>query len=336
MARKPRRSRGGGFWLFLLGLAVGVGTLYLVYRDTSRPGVDESRSAALQDEKSPGRTAAQAASTASADSGEYADAPDDVPATPAEEGSEGQQGAVQDDATRLPGHVALVIDDLGGRMEDLDPLVGLGVPVTYAVLPFEEQTQSVLAELRQRRAEIILHLPMQPKNSEDPGPGALVTAMSDDELREGTEAALRAVSGAVGVNNHMGSRMSEDARSMTTVLEVISKRGLFFLDSRTSAGSIGYRTARSLGIPAAERQVFLDRDPDPEAIRIQFRRLLDLSRERGAAVAIGHPLPETLQVLTEEVPKAKAEGYDFVPVSYLLDRSEGADDSGGADDTRED
>lgn len=335
MARKPRRSRGGGFWLFLLGLAIGVGTLYLVYRDTERPGGVESGSASSEGEKPPVRPAAQPAST-SANSGEYADAPDDVPATPAEDGAEGQEGAVQEDATRLPGHVALVIDDLGGRIEDLDPLVALGVSVTYAVLPFEEQTQPVLAELRKRRAEVILHLPMQPKNSEDPGPGALVTGMSDDELRDGTEAALRAVPGAVGVNNHMGSRMSEDARSMTTVLEVLSKRGLFFLDSRTSAGSVGYRTARSLGIPAAERQVFLDRDPDPEAIRTQFRRLLDLSRERGAAVAIGHPLPETLQVLTEEVPKAKAEGYDFVPVSYLLDRSEGADDSGGADGTRED
>lgn len=332
MARKPRRSRGGGFWLFLLGLLVGVGTLYLVYRDTARPAGLESGSASQQGEKPPVRPVAQPASTTS----EYSEAPDDVPATPTEEGSEGQEGAVQDDATRLPGHVALVIDDLGGRMEDLQPLVGLGVPITYAVLPFEEQTQPVLAELRKRRAEIILHLPMQPKNSEDPGPGALVTGMSDDELRDGTEAALRAVPGVVGVNNHMGSRMSEDARSMTTVLEVISRRGLFFLDSRTSAGSIGYRTARSLGIPAAERQVFLDRDPDPEAIRTQFRRLLDLSRERGAAVAIGHPLPETLQVLTEEVPKARAEGYDFVPVSYLLDRSEGADDSGGADDTSED
>jgi polysaccharide deacetylase 2 family uncharacterized protein YibQ len=335
MARKSRRSRGGGFWLFLLGLVIGVGTLYLVYRDVSpdgdrRDGTVESASASLSGEKPPVLPNAKPASAIS----EYADAPDDVPANPPAEGSEGQEGAVQDDDTRLPGHVALVIDDLGGRMEDLQPLTGLGVPITYAVLPYEEQTQPVLAELRRRKAEIILHLPMQPKNSEDPGPGALVTGMSDDELRDGTEAALRAVPGVVGVNNHMGSRMSEDTRSMTTVLEVISKRGLFFLDSRTSAGSIGYRTARSLGIPAAERQVFLDRDPDPEAIRTQFRRLLDLSRERGAAVAIGHPLPETLQVLTEEVPKARAEGYSFVPVSYLLDRSEGADDSGGgADDS---
>jgi polysaccharide deacetylase 2 family uncharacterized protein YibQ len=152
--------------------------------------------------------------------------------------------------------------------------------------------------------------------------------MDDDELREKTEAALRAVPGAKGVNNHMGSRLSEDERAMTPVLQVLAAHGLFFLDSRTSAQSVGYRTARSLGLPAAERHVFLDRDPTPEAIRQQFQRLLELSRTRGSAVAIGHPLPETLQVLTEEVPKAKEAGFVFVPVSDLLDRAnnDGADD----------
>jgi polysaccharide deacetylase 2 family uncharacterized protein YibQ len=231
---------------------------------------------------------------------------------------------VKDGEAHLPGHVALVIDDLGERLEDLEPLLSLGVPVTYSVLPFEKHTSEVVTELRKRRVEMLLHLPMEPLNGEDPGPGALRVDMGDVELREKTEAALHAVPGAVGVNNHMGSRMSEDARAMTPVLEVIANHGLFFLDSRTSAESIGYRTARSLGLPAAERHVFLDRDPAPDAIRKQFQRLLDLSRTRGSAVAIGHPLPHTLQVLAEEVPKAREEGFEFVPVSDLLDRGDGA------------
>ncbi|HXU46184.1 MAG TPA: divergent polysaccharide deacetylase family protein, partial [Thermoanaerobaculia bacterium] len=57
----------------------------------------------------------------------------------------------------------------------------------------------------------------------------------------------------------------------------------------------------------------------PEAIRAQFARLLDLARKRGAAIAIGHPHPTTLAVLADEIPKAKAQGFEFVPVSYLLD-----------------
>jgi len=217
--------------------------------------------------------------------------------------------------------VALVIDDLGRSVEDLAPLERLGVPVTYAVLPFQEQTPQVVSELRRRGAEILLHLPMEPKNGEDPGPGALHRGMSDEELRERTLAALRAVPGAVGVNNHMGSELSSETGPMTTVLGVLAARGLFFLDSRTSAESVGYKVARELGVPAAERQVFLDGEPTPQAIEAQFQRLLSLARTRGSAIAIGHPHPETLAALGRDVPKAKADGYEFVPVSYLLDRA---------------
>lgn len=219
--------------------------------------------------------------------------------------------------------VAVVIDDLGTSVDELRPLEGLGVPVTYAVLPYADQTPQVVSELRGRNAEILLHLPMQPKNGENPGPGALLERMTDDELRQGTIAALKAVPGAVGVNNHMGSLLSSEEGPMNTVLEVIAERRLFFLDSRTSAGSVGYKVATQLGIPAAERQVFLDGDPSPEAIHAQFQRLLALARTHGAAIAIGHPHPATLALLTSEVPKAKAEGFEFVPVSYLLTRPGG-------------
>ncbi|HEX5718937.1 MAG TPA: divergent polysaccharide deacetylase family protein, partial [Thermoanaerobaculia bacterium] len=219
------------------------------------------------------------------------------------------------------GRVALVIDDLGRSLDDLHALEGLNVPISYAVLPFEEQTPAVVAELRQRGEEILLHLPMEPAGAaNDPGPGALRLGMTPEQLRQSTLAALQAVPGASGVNNHMGSGLSADEPSMTTILGVLSSRGLFFLDSRTSAQSVAYRVATRLGLPAAERQVFLDPDPSPEAIRAQFHRLLGLARTRGAAVAIGHPLPETLAILEEEIPKARALGYEFVPVSYLLDR----------------
>src|SRR4029079_18505840 len=129
----------------------------------------------------------------------------------------------------------------------------------------------VVSELRQRRAEILLHLPMEPKNGEDPGPGALLQGMSDEELKEKTLAALRAVPGAVGVNNHMGSKLSEEEGPMTAVLRILAARGLFFLDSRTSAQTVGYKVARELGVPAAERQVFLDSDSHPQALHAEVQ-----------------------------------------------------------------
>jgi uncharacterized protein len=317
MARRPHRSRGsgsGGLWLFLLGLLVGAGVLYFYIQ---RPAVHSS---------SPGE---EGPSTPrhKAKEGERPFRPRDrtVASDHVEPGPEPQPVTV---STGLAGsahgaRVAVVIDDLGGSVDDLRPLVGLGVPVTYAVLPFEEQTPQVVAELRRRNAEILLHLPMEPKNGANPGPGALLQHMTDDELRQRTVAALRAVPGAVGVNNHMGSLLSSEEGPMNTVLGVLAERRLFFLDSRTSAESVGYKVATQLGIPAAERQVFLDGDPAPEAIRTQFQHLLDLARSRGAAIAIGHPHTTTLAVLVSEVPKAKAAGFEFVPVSYLLTRPGG-------------
>jgi len=218
------------------------------------------------------------------------------------------------------GQLAIVIDDLGRSVDDVTALDELGVPLSYSVLPFEAQTAEVVARLRAERRELLCHLPMEPANSHDPGPGALRQAMDLDALAAATERALARVPGAVGANNHMGSELTTDRAAMGTVLDVLQRHGLFFLDSRTSASSVGFTLARSLGLPAAERDVFLDDDPDPAAIRAQLARFLARSRERGAAIAIAHPRPTTLEVLRVEVPKAKAEGFTFVPVSFLLDR----------------
>lgn len=323
MARRSNRSRRSGFagfWLFLLGVLAGAGALYL--------GCDRSPDISRDGDEPPSAPAAPGAGE-EAPAGGYEAAPDATPAAASPEAEAGTAVPAGGEAADVPpraAHVALVIDDLGRSVDDLVPLERLGVPVTYAVLPFEEQTPAVVSALRRRGEEILLHLPMEPKNGEDPGPGALRLGMSDEELRSNTLSALAAVPGAAGVNNHMGSGLSADERSMSTILDVLASRGLFFLDSRTSADSVGYRVALSKGVPATERQVFLDRDPRPEAIREQFERLLQLARERGAAVAIGHPYPETLMVLASMVPEARERGYEFVPVSYLLDKTDGAED----------
>lgn len=311
------RSGLSGFWILVLGALLGAGALYLGIRDRTagpQPPRAESLSPA-------GEAAAPSRSRREVTEPENPEAVEEA-------GGSSEVETVSAPAPAEGGRVALVIDDLGRSLDDLHAVEGLGVPISYAVLPFEEQTQEVVAELRQRGAEILLHLPMEPATAEkDPGPGALRLGMTPEQLRQSTLAALQAVPGAAGVNNHMGSRLSADEPSMTTILGVLSSQGLFFLDSRTSAQSVGYRVAARLGLPAAERQVFLDPDPSPEAIRAQFHRLLGLARTRGAAVAIGHPLPETLAVLAEEIPKALALGYELVPVSYLLDRPDAPEET---------
>ncbi len=219
--------------------------------------------------------------------------------------------------------IALVIDDLGRRVQDVAELADLGVPLSFGVLPFETRTFDVITELDRLGAEVLLHLPMQPSTEADPGPGALTGAMSRAELEAATRWALGAVNGAKGVNNHMGSELSADAESMRAVLGVLAERELFFLDSRTSPDSVGYQLALEMGLAAAERQVFLDADAEPEAIRGQFRRLLGVALDRGSAVAIAHPHADTIAVLREEIPQALAAGFEFVPVSALTSRAGG-------------
>lgn len=302
---------------------MGAAVLYLSFRDRSGPENPpaEERSAESREERGGETTGAASATGGTVMAREVRPIQERYePEAAATEARESEVAMVAEPAPAEGGRVALVIDDLGRSVDDLNTLRDLDIPISYAVLPFEEQTPQVVSELRQRGVEILLHLPMEPAGAKDPGPGALRLGMTPEQLRQATLTALQEVPGAVGVNNHMGSGLSADERSMNTILGVLGSRGLFFLDSRTSAQSVGYRVATRLGLPAAERQVFLDPDPGHEAIRHQFHRLLGLARTRGAAVAIGHPLPETLAVLAEEVPKARALGYEFVPVSYLLNQ----------------
>jgi len=323
--RRPRPKRSGlaGLWLFLLGALAGAGILYLAC-DLRGPRREES-SARQESGREKAPSPRHELSGKSSHPPRTGSEQPKQPPAPTSGTAEPSASIPPAEGTPLarPSRVALVIDDLGRSTDDLIPLERLGVTITYAVLPFEENTSAVVEQLRSQRKEILLHLPMQPKNGENPGPGALRLGMTDGELRNRTLAALQAVPGAVGVNNHMGSGLSADARSMNAILKVLSARGLFFLDSRTGPDSVGYRTALALGVPAAERQVFLDSDPGIPAAQEQFRRLLEVARTRGAAVAIGHPHPDTLAMLAQEVPRAKALGVDFVPVSYLLDRGSG-------------
>jgi polysaccharide deacetylase 2 family uncharacterized protein YibQ len=213
--------------------------------------------------------------------------------------------------------LAIIIDDLGRSVAAVEKLAAIGVQLSYAVLPFESQTPQVVAALRERGAEILCHLPMEAHGS-DAGQGALTRAMDDAELRDAAARALAAVPGAVGANNHMGSALAADLHAMDLVLGVLRDHGIFFVDSRTSPDTVAYTVARRLGLPAAERQVFLDNERTEEAIAIQLFEAVAVARQRGGAVAIAHPYPETIAVLRRELPRLRDEGLLIVPVSRLL------------------
>ncbi len=302
---RSQRASGGSrrVGVILLGLLAALAALYL---SCQTRGGEERK---VSEKGSPGKPEASRRSPSSTGARKAAHS-----------ASAAQGGVTSAPATGGP-RIAIVIDDLGRDETEVEEIETFGVPITYSVLPYEEATAAVVAELTARGEEMLCHLPMEPEGMGDPGPGALLASMTDDELIVATDRALAEVPGAVGVNNHMGSGLSADSRAMRPVLAHLAKKHLFFLDSRTSAKSVGYRLAIELGVPAAERQVFLDDLEEPAAIRAQFARLLALARKKGAAIAIGHPHPNTLAVLAEEIPKAVAAGFEIVPVSYLLDRA---------------
>ena len=169
--------------------------------------------------------------------------------------------------------------------------------------------------------EVMLHLPMEPEEYPrvDPGPGALLTSMSPDELIRQLTEDIQAVPGVKGVNNHMGSKMTAVSSQMYQVFSILKKEGLFFIDSRTTVNTLCKPSARLLQVPFAERDVFLDHVTTADFVRKQLNELMEKAERNGSAIGIGHPHEVTIQVLDEMLPELK-ERVHIVPASRLVER----------------
>jgi uncharacterized protein len=165
---------------------------------------------------------------------------------------------------------------------------------------------------------VMLHLPMQSVGNEKPESEELRLGMSAESVSTLMDQFLRAVPGATGVNNHQGSQSTADAQLMEKLMPILRDRGLFYIDSRTTAATVAYEEARQTGVKSAFRNVpFLDDVAEVGAVRKQLQLALAGAREKGEAVAIGHPHPATLQALKEVLPQAKATGVRLVFASEL-------------------
>ena len=215
--------------------------------------------------------------------------------------------------------IAIIIDDLGYDSELAFSFIDLDLPLTLSFLPFAPFTEQIAREASKSGHELMLHLPMEPKNypSVNPGPGALLLSMDEDEIRKVLDKNLAEIPGVSGVNNHMGSAFTEDRDKIQIVLKELKKRNLFYIDSRTTNNSAGFKLASELGVPVAGRSVFLDNDISHESIKIQMERLLSLARHSGAAIGIAHPYKETLEILKDFSERMKAD-FIVVPVSELV------------------
>lgn len=218
--------------------------------------------------------------------------------------------------------IALIIDDLGLNRSRADRTIALPGPLTLAFLPYAHNLKQQTAKARAAGHELLVHLPMEPMGKADPGPDALLTSLDTREIKARLTRNLSHFGAFVGVNNHMGSAATSDPAMMETVLSELKRRGLLFVDSRTSPRSVAGDMARKMGVPTVERDVFLDHRIDRQAIEAALAKLERIARETGIAIGIGHPHPVTLSVLEKWLPAAKARGIVLVPISAVAAEEE--------------
>ncbi|MDH3672263.1 MAG: divergent polysaccharide deacetylase family protein [Gammaproteobacteria bacterium] len=216
--------------------------------------------------------------------------------------------------------VGIIIDDLGNSLRYGRRAINLPGAVACAILPHTYFSVRLAEMARAHNKEVILHLPMASTDGEEPGPGNLDSNMPALEVAMTLAYDLQTVPHAVGISNHMGSLLTQQREPMQLLMKAIANRGdLFFVDSLTTADSVAGHAARQLGVPHLVRNIFLDNVREVEAIDRQFDKLVAIARERNRVLAIGHPYPETLEVLERRLPDLANNGIELVSLSKLLE-----------------
>ncbi len=305
MSRRRSRNRSGFpgplVVVFLLAVA-GIAGWYLLRPIPHRPPASIAQAPATSPTAETPPTEAPSASPAETPSPTEAPATASVPPAPAGSGPK----------------LALIIDDCGQWVQTERGFIALPVPLTLSVLPHVHATAEIAQEASAAGKGVMLHLPMEPLSGAYPGPGEVKVAMTDAQVAAQVEDDLAQVPLAAGVNNHEGSKASADPRVMGDVIDVLKTHGgLFFIDSRTNAASVGESLASAAGIPTASRDVFLDNKDDVAYSEAQLRAAAAIAKRTGSAIAIGHPRATTLEAVRALIPEFQSEGIQFVLAQSL-------------------
>jgi len=220
----------------------------------------------------------------------------------------------------ISGLICIIIDDFGYFWDErVDELMSFEIPIAFAVIPGHEYSERIAKSGRANGKELLLHLPMEAfedKGGEDEY--IIKHEMDEEEIRLRVLKALESVPGALGINNHQGSKVTADSETFQRFLAVIRPYNLYFIDSVTHSSSVAFRDAQIAGVPAGRRTVFLDDSDDEMTIDYRIEQLKDKARENGNAIGIGHINNETIMALKNRIPKLIEEGFVFVYPSQLV------------------
>jgi hypothetical protein len=215
--------------------------------------------------------------------------------------------------------VAIIIDDAGVDRVRTARALRLPGPLTISFLPYAPDVARQAEEARRRGHELMVHMPMEPMAAqENPGPDALLTRLARPELLRRLQRHLGRFEGYVGVNNHMGSRMTADPNAMLAVLEELRDLGLLYVDSRTTRETVAALVADHLGMASASRDVFIDHEQITGSVRARLADIERIAKRNGQAVAIGHPHDRTLEELERWLPTLAEQGLTVAPISAVV------------------
>lgn len=214
--------------------------------------------------------------------------------------------------------VAIVLDDWGYNLNAIDTAVAINAPLTLALLPHLRHSATIAEKAHAAGHEIMLHMPMEPLGNVPLEEGTILTTMTADQMRSLLSSALASVPYVQGVNNHMGSKGTQDRPMLRAVMTELEQRGLFFLNSMTSGSTAGRDVAGELGIRYAERDIFLDNVRTEEAILEKLEQLKQTAIRQGSAIGIGHDKPVTLKAIQKIMPTWQAQGIRVMKLSDLI------------------
>lgn len=216
--------------------------------------------------------------------------------------------------------IAIIMDDLGWRRrEDLNAL-DLPWDIAYSILPQTPNTRFIAKKAQEKGKEILLHLPMEGYDRKDLlGPEALTVDMTSVEFAQVLKANLKDLPSAIGINNHMGSLLTQHELSMHRLMQNLQQEGdLFFINSKTSSTRLPLDIAKLYDVPSTQRDVFLDHDKHPKSIVAKFEKLVAIAKRNGSALAICHPYPDTIEALDYLLSHLPDYGVELIKVSEFM------------------
>jgi polysaccharide deacetylase 2 family uncharacterized protein YibQ len=222
------------------------------------------------------------------------------------------------------GRIAIVLDDWGYSKDVLNKVMEIDAPLTFAILPGLAYSKTVADYANDKGHEIILHLPLEPHNENVKlEKNTIMTTMDQQEVTDIITKHIASIPVLRGINNHMGSKATEDKDLMSLIFEIAKQNNLYFLDSYTTKKSVLSDVAIEKKLPFLKRDIFLDDENDEQKITDQLIKTSQLAEKKGQVIAIGHARPLTLEVLKKILPQLQLQGYKLVYLSEFLPSKEG-------------